>query len=66
MSKVPYKLEPHGPWIAGVYKTYCQSCGLVRLNNEFTNWCIRMGCNNREHPQYEFNRNKAGKQVGHL
>ena len=60
MSK--FKIEPHGPWIAGVYKTYCQSCGLIRLNNEFTEWAIRNGCNNRDHPNYENARNTLGKR----
>lgn len=29
-----------------------QRCGLVRLKNEFTEWCVRHGCNNAEAPGY--------------
>jgi hypothetical protein len=54
-----YKFEAHGPWVAGSYKTHCQGCGLVRLNNSFTEWAIRMGCNNRDHPNYETVRRNA-------
>jgi hypothetical protein len=31
----------------------CIKCGLVRLNNRFTEWAMKNGCNNDEHPQYE-------------
>lgn len=31
----------------------CIKCGLVRLNNRFTQWAIKNGCNNDEHPQYQ-------------
>jgi hypothetical protein len=60
MAKEPYKMEPHGPWVQGSYKTHCINCGLVRLNNDFTNWAIRMGCNNSDHPNYELQRRKSG------
>ena len=60
MTKEKYEFEPHGPWIPGAYKTRCQKCGLVRLNNAFTEWAVRMGCNNRDHPNYDAQRNKAG------
>ena len=36
---------------------YCKYCGLVRLKNKFTKWCIRMGCNNEYHPTYMRMRN---------
>ena len=55
-----YKMVPHGPWIPGVYKTYCQNCGLVRLNNTFTAWAVKMGCDNRAHPNYQ--QARMGKQ----
>lgn len=57
-----FKLKPHGPWVPGTYKPYCLNCGLVKLNNEFTAWAIRMGCNNQDHPQYEQQRQQAGKR----
>ena len=30
----------------------CTSCGLVRLHNPLTDWCVRNGCNHDEHPAY--------------
>jgi hypothetical protein len=30
----------------------CQVCGLLRLRNAATEWAVRMGCDNDEHPQY--------------
>jgi hypothetical protein len=37
----------------------CDHCGLVYLNNNFTRWAIKNGCNNRDHPNYEVERKKA-------
>lgn len=52
-KRQPYKLEPHAfapskklPWLR------CKRCGLLTLRNEFTEWCIRMGCNASDHPEY--------------
>lgn len=33
-------------------KQYCTTCGLIGLNNDFTAWAIRMGCNHKDHPSY--------------
>lgn len=48
-----YKLEPHAfavskklPW------QRCKKCGLLTLRNALTEWCIRMGCNVSDHPEY--------------
>jgi len=48
-----FKVEPH-KWhsIKGIPWPVCKRCGLVRLKNEFTEWCIRHGCNNAEAPGY--------------
>jgi len=35
------------------YKPVCSRCGLMRLNNPITHWCVRKGCNYDEHPDYE-------------
>jgi hypothetical protein len=35
------------PWLM------CRKCGLVYLNNRFTQWAIQTGCDNEYHPQYE-------------
>jgi hypothetical protein len=37
--------------IAG--KTYCTKCGLIFLNNKFTEWAVAKGCNNEDSPEYE-------------
>lgn len=34
-------------------KQYCSNCGLIALNNPFTDWAIRMGCRHKDHSQYE-------------
>lgn len=31
---------------------YCGNCGLVYLNNDFTRWCVKRGCDYDEHPEY--------------
>ena len=60
MAATAFKFEEHGPWIPSIsYKKYCQKCGLVALNNDFTSWAIKNGCNNSDHPQYEVQRAKA-------
>lgn len=37
-------------------KLYCTHCGMYKLNNEFTDWAIRMGCMHKQHPSYESKR----------
>lgn len=61
-KKVPYEMVGH-QWtpLKHVGKQYCKNCGCVALNNPFTEWCIRMGCNNKDHPQYESMRHKLTK-----
>jgi len=54
MSSEPYKFEPHRPSkLASLPWMHCQKCGLVYLRNAFSQWAIRMGCNNEDHPQHE-------------
>ena len=60
--KEPYKYEPHSFTGRVVGRQYCVRCGLVALNNQFTSWCIRMGCNNEGHPNYNSQRRKTGCQ----
>jgi hypothetical protein len=59
--KEPYSYEPH-KWgdLKGIGRAYCQHCGLVRLKNEFSEWAVKMGCNNKDHPQYKAMRKKSG------
>lgn len=50
----PYKYEKHEPvkrrWAPWVM---CKWCGLIYLNNDFTRWCVKMGCNNAAHPDHK-------------
>jgi hypothetical protein len=54
LQKEPYKMEAHH-WIAmkGLSYAVCKKCGLVNLKNELTRWCVKMGCNHDDHPQYK-------------
>lgn len=54
-----YSYEAHNPikrkripWLV------CQHCGLVYLNNPFTAWAIRKGCNSADHPEFQGTRQK--------
>ena len=48
-------LYQHHHWIK--YKTIpwvvCQNCGLIAINNPFTQWCIKHGCNHIKHKDYQ-------------
>lgn len=49
-----YEIEPHHVISCRTFpQGVCVKCGLVCLNNDFTRWALRVGCNNREHPSYE-------------
>lgn len=37
----------------GVPNFICIHCGLMKLNNDFTKWCISQGCDYRDHPLYQ-------------
>lgn len=55
-----YVYEPHKPGKRkGIPWPVCCYCGLVYLNNEFTRWSVKKGCNSREHPGYEAQRRGA-------
>jgi hypothetical protein len=58
-----FKLRAHR-WVfsKGLGKRVCKECGLVWLNNAFTRWAIRLGCDNAAHPDYQNQRDKAGKR----
>ncbi len=64
MAAEPYRFEAHSfkpmkrlPW------QRCVHCGLLTLKNEFTQWAIRMGCNNEDHPQHAQWLRKAGRNA---
>lgn len=48
----PYTFEPHKFERRAGGKVFCTFCGLFQLNNDFTAWSMRMGCNHRDHPGY--------------
>lgn len=57
--KESYKMISHSFNKRIVRKQYCSKCGLLSLNNEFSRWAVKMGCNNIDHPAYKSQRNKA-------
>jgi hypothetical protein len=58
IQKEPYKYEAHSwEYLKVIGRNICSNCGLVRLKNEFTEWCVKMGCNNSDHPGYKAQRN---------
>jgi hypothetical protein len=38
--------------VKGLPWPVCKSCGLVRLRNPLTDWCVRHGCNYHDAPGY--------------
>ncbi len=59
--KEPYKYKAHSFNRSVVGKQYCSRCGLIALNNPFTKWAVRMGCNNADHSQFKSQLKKARK-----
>jgi hypothetical protein len=48
-----YTYEAHSPQKRkNIPWPICKYCGLVYLNNDFTRWAVKMGCNNNDHPGY--------------
>ncbi len=44
----PHSFRP----VKGLSWPVCSCCGLVRLRNPLTDWCVRNGCNHEDHPGY--------------
>jgi hypothetical protein len=58
-----FKIEPHNMELnKRIGRSVCKHCGLVALHNPFSQWSVRMGCNSREHPDYERQRAQAGRR----
>lgn len=56
-KKDAYKMQDHAFFQhKRIGKSVCRKCGLIALNNEFSNWAMKNGCNNEEHPSYESKR----------
>ena len=53
MSTNAFKVEPHTfRSVRRMSWEVCTGCGLVRLKNQLTEWCVRNGCNYADHPGY--------------
>jgi hypothetical protein len=51
---IKYEYEPHSPTqMRNMPWLYCRHCGLLYLKNDFTRWCIKMGCDHKYHPGYK-------------
>jgi len=54
-----YEFEAHSPIkTKAIPWMFCKYCGLLYLNNKITRWCVKVGCNHTEHPQYTTTVNK--------
>jgi hypothetical protein len=57
-----YKYEPHVmKYVKCLRREVCVKCGLLNLNNSFTQWSIKMGCESKEHPDYKEQMRKGAK-----
>lgn len=59
MPREPFVMEPHA-WhnLRGIPWRICWKCGLVWLRNPFTQWAVKHGCNNEDHPSHDKMRTK--------
>lgn len=65
MEKEEYKYEPHQfVFCKPAGKHYCVWCGLVALNNGFSDWATEKGCLNTLHPAYNSTRKRFTKLKG--
>lgn len=61
MAKAKHSFKPRKsiPWLV------CSGCGLVRLRNAFTDWCVARGCDYDEHEGFAAARRRlTGKNRG--
>jgi len=57
-----YSYEPHHYVNSPILgKSFCIYCGLINVNNKFTQWAHDKGCLNRLHPSYNSARAKYTK-----
>lgn len=54
-----YKFESHNFSGRICGKPYCVRCGLIALNNPFSQWSTDKGCLSENHPSYKNVRRKA-------
>ena len=60
----PYKHEPHTFVHRAGGKMFCHVCGLIALNNAFSDWAVKMGCMHKDHPSYQSKRYQFTKLGG--
>jgi len=54
MTREPFKHVGHRfKPVKGLPWPVCIGCGLVRLRNPITEWCVRHGCNHEDRPEYK-------------
>ena len=51
--------------INGLPYKVCIFCGLIRLNNDFTSFCVKNGCSDEDHPDYESQKKKVKNYIKH-
>lgn len=57
-----FKYEAHSPKKRKhVAWSVCSKCGLIYLNNDFTRFSIKNGCNSNDHPGYAKARENSGR-----
>ncbi len=61
----PFRMEPHCfvpvrrlAWLR------CRHCGLLALRNDLTAWCIKAGCNAKDHPEHASRVRNARPKAG--
>lgn len=59
--KQSYKMQGHSFSRTASGKPYCTNCGLMALNNDFSRWSVKHGCNSDLHPSFKAQRRKAIK-----
>jgi hypothetical protein len=64
VEREEYNYEAHNFSLRIGGKQYCVKCGLFGLNNAFSDWAVRMGCNHRDHPSYANKRYDTTKLPG--
>jgi hypothetical protein len=51
---VSFKVEPHSfRQVKRLQWPICANCGLVKLKNDFSDFCVKYGCNHSDHPGYK-------------
>ncbi|AEK81976.1 hypothetical protein NDAWWUGD_CDS0071 [Salmonella phage SeKF_80] len=54
MDSEKYRMEGHRWFLdSNAGKHVCAVCGLIRLRNRATDWCVERGCLYKLHPSYK-------------